>query len=167
MLICYPSGETWSPLRRLTRSVWLAILNFIMISSLALWNILGITYVSWAGQFELVVHPGDFYSTPMLKYEGKSKESVEASIRISESASSYFIPAGENQKRCMSSWNKLWGYSRCLGRHHHEDSDRFVFRRAQACLSYEKTEVMEKAECASKGLIEVAAYAYDGGDAPF
>lgn len=50
---------------------------------------------------------------------------------------------------CQSDWNKLWGQSRCA-RHHHQDSDRFVWR-----------------QHAETGNIEIAAYSYDNGDKPF
>ena len=38
--------------------------------------------------------------------------------------------SAEPHPSCMSAWNKLWGSSRCGFAHlHHEDSDRFVWRR--------------------------------------
>ena len=49
---------------------------------------------------------------------------------------------------CQTDWNKLWGKSRC-GNHHHQDSDRFVWR------------------AASDGSIQLAAYAYDQSRKPF
>lgn len=50
---------------------------------------------------------------------------------------------------CASNWNKLWGSSRCGYFHpHHADSDRFVWRRRG-------------------GVVEIAAYAYDGGRKPY
>ena len=50
-----------------------------------------------------------------------------------------------------SSWNKLWGSSRCGYTHsHHQDSDRFVWRRAVVA-----------------GQIEIATYSYDGGKKPY
>lgn len=69
--------------------------------------------------------------------------------------------------RCMGSWNKLWGYSRCFGSQHHKDSDRFVFRRAQSCLEHKDGVVIEIPNCAESNLIELAAYAYDNSDEPF
>ena len=51
---------------------------------------------------------------------------------------------------CATSWSKLWGASRCGLMHpHHEDSDRFVWRRA------------------SDVALEIAAYAYDDGVRPY
>lgn len=51
---------------------------------------------------------------------------------------------------CATSWSKLWGASRCgIFHQHHQDSDRFVWRRAP------------------DGSIEVAAYSYDSGRRPY
>ena len=53
---------------------------------------------------------------------------------------------------CMSSFNKLWGSSRCGFAHpHHQDSDRFVWRR------YADQDTS----------IQIAAYAYDSGRCPY
>lgn len=53
---------------------------------------------------------------------------------------------------CMASWNKLWGSSRCGYTHsHHQDSDRFVWRRHNS----------------TSDLVEIAAYAYDSGVNPY
>ena len=58
--------------------------------------------------------------------------------------------------QCMMSWSKLWGSSRCGFLHsHHQDSDRFVWRRQ---MFDGKT---------PGSLIEVAAYAYDHGVKPY
>jgi len=51
----------------------------------------------------------------------------------------------------MGSWNKLWGASRCGDLHlHHQDSDRFVWKRASLT-----------------GHVIVAAYSYDSGVKPY
>jgi len=93
---------------------------------------------------------------------------VEARVKLGDTASTYFIPSEvEEQKRCMTSWNKLYGYSRCFGSLHHDDSDRFVWRRAQSCLDYQGKIVEEKSDCDESGKIELAAYAYDKGLKPF
>ena len=53
----------------------------------------------------------------------------------------------------MYDWNKLWGKARCGYTHdHHQDSDRFVFR---------------KCKTPAVNCIEVAAYSYDAGVAPY
>jgi len=56
-------------------------------------------------------------------------------------------------------WNKLWGKSRCGYAHgHHQDSDRFVWRRCSdsSCSLYD-----------GKNKISLAAYSYDAGVAPY
>lgn len=53
----------------------------------------------------------------------------------------------------MYDWNKLWGKARCGYAHdHHQDSDRFVFR---------------KCKVPSASCVELAAYSYDNGVAPY
>jgi hypothetical protein len=57
-------------------------------------------------------------------------------------------------------WNKLWGKARCGYTHdHHEDSDRFVWRRCSdsSCASYIE----------GTNRIEIATYSYDGGVIPY
>ena len=57
---------------------------------------------------------------------------------------------------CMYSWNKLWGSSRCGFAHpHHQDSDRFVWRRQM------------QPDGTLGQVVELAAYSYDSGDAPY
>jgi hypothetical protein len=82
-------------------------------------------------------------------------------------------------------WNKLWGKGRCGYFHdHHEDSDRFVWRRylnkhilIQVLMfvcnffSYAIYSRCSDSSCASyiEGTqrIQLAAYSYDGGDIPY
>ncbi len=71
---------------------------------------------------------------------------------------------------CFSSWNKLFGMTRCgLLSDNHFDSDRFVWRRAQSCalVKDDKFTVGVVENCTDKDLIELATYAYDNGDKPF
>lgn len=50
----------------------------------------------------------------------------------------------------------------------HQDSDRFVFRRAMSCAFDESGSLKtETKNCPESDLIEIAAYAYDNGDIPF
>ena len=67
--------------------------------------------------------------------------------------------------RCQSSWNKLWGQARCgYTNYHHNDSDRFVWRRDWSCiqLNANGTDVIgEVPHCQYRDQIEIAAYAYD------
>jgi hypothetical protein len=60
----------------------------------------------------------------------------------------------------MYDWNKLWGKARCGYTHdHHEDSDRFVFRKCSdpTCDGYLE----------GQQRIQIGAYSYDGGVAPY
>jgi hypothetical protein len=70
---------------------------------------------------------------------------------------------------CSTSWNKLFGSSRCgYLNHAHLDSDRFVWRRAQECLLFDKEFVVGNSQnCNQTDLIEIAGYAYDNGQKPF
>jgi hypothetical protein len=57
-------------------------------------------------------------------------------------------------------WNKLWGKARCgFLNSHHQDSDRFVWRRCSdaTCASY----------IPDTERIEIATYSYDGGIIPY
>lgn len=61
----------------------------------------------------------------------------------------------------MYDWNKLWGKARCGYYHdHHEDSDRFVFRKCSdaSCSSFDVNHQQR---------IEIGAYSYDGGVPPY
>jgi hypothetical protein len=51
----------------------------------------------------------------------------------------------------------------------HQDSDRFVWRRAQSCVIVKDGQytIGEVENCLEKNLIEIAAYTYDNGDTPF
>lgn len=60
----------------------------------------------------------------------------------------------------MYDWNKLWGKARCGYYHdHHDDSDRFVFRKCSdsSCAAYQE----------GKALIQIGAYSYDAGREPY
>lgn len=61
----------------------------------------------------------------------------------------------------MYDWNKLWGKARCGYFHdHHQDSDRFVFRKCSdpSCEGY---------VAGSPPGIQIGAYSYDNGVAPY
>ena len=89
-------------------------------------------------------------------------------IKFDKSASKYmFTPEDPKGHLCTSSWNKLYGTSRCTF-DPHLDSDRFVWRRAYSCVQFNgQYSVAEKPDCAESDLIELAAYAYDKGAKPF
>ncbi|CAD8158260.1 unnamed protein product [Paramecium pentaurelia] len=118
-------------------------------------------------QYTLTVKKGDQYETPTYPAHQKNLEVVQIRIKLGLTAATYVVPHNENQMRCMTSWNKLYGYSRCLGSLHHKDSDRFVFRRAQSCLKYNEQGVYEIPNCQEKDLVEIAAYAYDNSVVPY
>ncbi len=69
----------------------------------------------------------------------------------------------------MGGFNKLWGTTRCgIFNGIHDDSDRFTWRRDQSCISTDgSTYINEVPNCANINKIELAAYAYDGGDIPY
>lgn len=77
------------------------------------------------------VEPGDHYAAPVLPVGFVDAQVRTVQIRFEASAAVYACNCtAEPYPGCMSSWNKLWGSSRCGFSHpHHEDSDRFVWRR--------------------------------------
>lgn len=74
-----------------------------------------------------------------------------------------------NGRLCTTSWNKLFGTSRCNNLlTPHQDSDRFVWRRSQSCVEFNGPYLTGvKTNCEELNLIELAAYSYDKGDKPF
>eukprot|EP00357_Protocruzia_adherens_P037834 CAMPEP_0114984444 /NCGR_PEP_ID=MMETSP0216-20121206/7280_1 /TAXON_ID=223996 /ORGANISM="Protocruzia adherens, Strain Boccale" /LENGTH=156 /DNA_ID=CAMNT_0002346581 /DNA_START=200 /DNA_END=667 /DNA_ORIENTATION=+ len=92
---------------------------------------------------------------------------MQVSINISQEAAEYVIPLSDQTANCMSSWNKLYGSSRCFGSLHHENSDRFAWRRAQSCLKYDGNNVTVLPDCPDANKIEIAAYAYNKGEKPY
>ena len=70
---------------------------------------------------------------------------------------------------CTTSWNKLFGSTRCgLLNDIHKDSDRFVWRRSQSCVIINSPfAVGEVPNCPEADYIELAAYAYDNYLRPF
>ena len=77
------------------------------------------------------VSPGDHYAAPVLPVGFVDTEVRTVQIRFDPSAAAYACNCtAEPYPGCMGSWNKLWGSSRCGYSHpHHQDSDRFVWRR--------------------------------------
>ena len=99
------------------------------------------------------VHTGQHYSSPAALPSFTSAASRTIDVRFLPSCATY--KCGCAIERCgadnLSSWNKLWGASRCGYLHsHHQDSDRFVWRRTDA-----------------DGKVELATYSYDGGRRPY
>ena len=80
---------------------------------------------------------------------------IEAATYNCSNTSEYFC----EDPAWMFDWNKLWGKARCGYAHdHHEDSDRFVWRRCSdvSCAAYD-----------GSPKIQIGAYSYDGGVAPY
>jgi len=101
---------------------------------------------------------GDHY------YEGRSivPEFVDATARsvivtFQGNAAEYNCSCtAEPYPECMYAWSKLWGSSRCGYVHsHHQDSDRFVWRRQML------------SDGTPGSAIELAAYSYDNGVNPY
>jgi len=107
----------------------------------------------------LVPIPGGFHDPSMT-----------TQVQLKKNTARYiFAPDDPNGYLCEISWNKLYGGSRCGRLHlHHEDSDRFVWRRASECLIFNGSYVVgEKQNCSLQNMIQIAAYAYDLGNKPF
>ena len=117
------------------------------------------------------VSKGKFYPDfPFIFHGFNSNSTLITQIKFDPNTASYlFPPTNSNGTRCQSSWNKLWGTTRCGYLDMvHQDSDRFVWRRAQSCLIYNGSIVVgEKENCPDKNKIELAAYAYDNGTIPY
>ena len=110
----------------------------------------------------LTVKDGAHYPSPIPFHGFKSATQMSTLVQFTGSSASYEFPASDpNFSRCTPSWNKLWGACRCgYLRTNHQDSDRFVFRRAVNCFDGETN------NCSKSDLIEIAAYAYDNDTAP-
>lgn len=93
-----------------------------------------------------------------------SQKDFSVTIQLSNSAATYDC-TNTTDYSCedasyMYDWNKLWGKARCGYTHdHHKDSDRFVFRKCSdpSCKAYVD----------GTKRIQLAAYSYDNGVAPY
>eukprot|EP01122_Echinamoeba_exundans_P002624 TRINITY_DN12581_c0_g1_i1.p1 TRINITY_DN12581_c0_g1~~TRINITY_DN12581_c0_g1_i1.p1 ORF type:complete len:266 (-),score=6.83 TRINITY_DN12581_c0_g1_i1:99-896(-) len=115
------------------------------------------------------VHKGEFYDS-LIPWKGFHTGTVRSQVQMQPNTVQYlFGPTDPKGALCISSWNKLYGGSRCgYFMFHHEYSDRFVWRRAQDCLVINGSHVIgTKPNCPDANKIEVAAYAYDMGHAPY
>mmetsp|Transcript_3349 Transcript_3349/g.3317 ORF Transcript_3349/g.3317 Transcript_3349/m.3317 type:complete len:219 (-) Transcript_3349:8-664(-) len=75
-------------------------------------------------------------------------------VSLSSSCGTYNSSTSCDDPAWYNDWNKLWGKARCgYANSHHDDSDRFVWRRAS--VSNDNT------------LISLGAYSYDNGKKPF
>lgn len=117
----------------------------------------------------LTIEEGWHFSSLVPFYGFTNSEQQSSLIKFDSNAANYIFESDDPKgKLCMGSWNKLFGSSRCgYLNHHHTDSDRFVWRRAQECLNMTAGYVNERENCSQDGLIELAGYAYDNGAKPF
>lgn len=108
------------------------------------------------------VEKGHHYSNKTSLIWGQNgEEKFEVTISLPYSAAVYNCSDSCADPIWMFDWNKLWGKARCGYYHdHHQDSDRFVFRRCSdpSCARYDPTDSIK---------IELGAYSYDGGIAPY
>lgn len=116
----------------------------------------------------LTVKQGSHY--PGLPFHGfNSQTTISTRVQLTNSSADYLFPSTDPQgHRCLTSWNKLWGSCRCgYFSDNHKDSDRFVFRRAYDCITFDSGYITgESNNCTRTDLVEIAAYAYDNGDIP-
>lgn len=107
----------------------------------------------------------------LIPFNGfNSKNELFSLIKFEKNAASYLFKNDDpNGRLCTNSWNKLFGTSRCNNYlTPHQDSDRFVWRRSQKCVSFNGQYLLgENSNCDELDLIEIAAYTYDNGDKPF
>ena len=122
------------------------------------------------------IHEGHFWPQsdewpyePIMFHGFNSNWTVTKRIMIKNDSANYILPSSNPKaKMCENSWNKLFGTTRC-GKFNtvHQDSDRFVWRRAQSCLIYNGSEINVKPDCPDINKIEIAAYTYDNGTEPY
>ena len=86
------------------------------------------------------VRAGDFYPTtdtkphiPIIYHGFSSEANVSKRVKLDPEGTTHYIIPNSNPKAhmCETSWNKLFGTTRCgYLNSNHQDSDRFVWRRA-------------------------------------
>jgi len=116
------------------------------------------------------VNAGSFYTSVIPFFGLNSRAVLFNNVTLKANTVEYMMSQDDPKgKLCMTSWNKLFGATRCgFLNDIHKDSLRFIWRRAQSCLLFRGEFVMgEKENCAEKNLLEIAAYSYDNGDVPF
>jgi hypothetical protein len=144
----------------------------MMNSSLTRWISIAVlwSWTSWLGlaqeTFDNVhgtyaVHKGLHYSNKTTITWGHNSElAFSVTVTMPKAAATYNCTGLCEDNAWYYDWNKLWGKARCGYTHnHHEDSDRFVWRRCSdpTCASY--VDGTER--------IEIATYSYDGGVIPY
>ena len=101
------------------------------------------------------------YSNKTAVTWGQNGElSFNVTVSMSLSCATYNCSSTCDDTIWYYDWNKLWGKARCGYAHdHHEDSDRFVWRRCSdpTCAAYIR----------DKNMIQIAGYSYDNGLNPY
>lgn len=126
------------------------------------------------------VQQGHYYANALNvpDFLGFRSGDQEATVTFHSNAVEYLFPpdpicSGDEGDvscyMCQISWNKLYGASRCgSSQPHHQDSDRFVWRRHPDCVRHTGDVVLGEVEnCSKSGQIQLAAAAYDGGVRPY
>ena len=117
------------------------------------------------------VEKGEHFSKLVPFHGFKSDLVMSIRIQLNNNTAWYlFSPTESKGELCSVSWNKLWGTTRCgYLNDPHEDSDRFMWRRATSCLIFDSEGhvIGEKTNCPEANLIELAAAAYDDGARPY
>lgn len=104
-----------------------------------------------------------YTSIYIFDYSGENGEkSVQVMVSFSESCGLYNCSANCEDTAWYADFNKLWGKARCGYAHdHHKDSDRFAWRR---CTSHTCPDYNDDTDGSA---IQIAAYSYDAGIAPY
>jgi hypothetical protein len=121
------------------------------------------------------IRAGDHYSNhSILTVHFRSSASQSAAVTMDFMSGAYYFEPGKDygpETGCsaMSNANKVYGSSRCgYLQPHHEDSDRFTWRRHPSCFVLQgqgnSCVVRSNATCS---LVQLIAYAYDDGKKPY
>ena len=121
--------------------------------------------------FNMTILAGNYYpdAYDIPYFNGFRDGNQSVSVVLDPSTSSYVVTEfpGKNCM-CESSWNKLFGASRCgYLWPHHEDSDRFVWRRLLTSWECGANDTVLTPSTPPLPQIELAAYAYDDGNLPY
>mmetsp|Transcript_3319 Transcript_3319/g.6034 ORF Transcript_3319/g.6034 Transcript_3319/m.6034 type:complete len:230 (+) Transcript_3319:63-752(+) len=107
-----------------------------------------------------VVEEAHHYANRTTLIWGENDETYfSVKVAMSQACATYDSSTTCDDHLWYLDWNKLWGKGRCGYAHsHHEDSDRFVFRRCSdpSCKAYN-----------GQNRIQLAGYSYDNGLNPY
>ena len=118
-----------------------------------------------------VVEEGHQFTSTTPFYGFNHNQVISIRVRFDNNTAWYLFPSTDNKGRsCTQSWNQLWGSTRCgFLTNNHQDSDRFVWRRAGSCMNYDPQGHVtgEKPNCPEADLVELGASAYNDGLNPY